>query len=1121
MVQNKSEMKASATYSLPELLPRFEAHPRFKELAIALETAQSSVHLAGLKESSSAFWVAMLYQNNISRQVLCVLDDVEQAGYFYHDISRLFDEEQVLFLPSSYRRSMRHGQLDETQVILRTEVLSALQQNKPLIVVTHPEALAEPVVSRKQLDDYSLALAKNQTIAPQEVVKHLVEIGFERTDYVYQPGQVALRGSILDIFSYSNDMPYRVDFFGDDIDSIRTFAIDTQLSVEMLDDINIVPSLVDKTEITQTFFDLLEDDCLCCLHNKQYAIDTIDSMEVPGFSKEDVTNAFARCRQLFIGTQTSTDAYELNIEIAPQPMFHKNFELVMSTLQEYFDQGYQLFLCSDSEKQHERLHSILEDRTETLTFHSVLKTIHAGFVDETNKCCYFTDHQMFDRYHKYSLRNEQVKRGKAAVSLKELTMFELNDFVVHIDHGVGKFAGLVRLPQGDSYQEAIKLIYANGDTVFVSIHSLHKISKYKGKEGEPPRLSKLGTGAWQKLKERKKSKLKDIARDLIKLYAQRRKAPGYAFSKDSFLQQELEASFRYEDTPDQLKTTQDVKKDMERSLPMDRLVCGDVGFGKTEIAIRAAFKAVADDKQVAILVPTTVLAYQHFQSFKKRLEGLPCRVDYLSRARTTKQRNDVLKGLKEGEIQIVIGTHQLLNKSVQFKDLGLLVVDEEQRFGAGQKEKLRQMRVDVDTLTLTATPIPRTLQFSLIGARDLSIISTPPPNRRPIQTEVHSFNPEVIAEAVRFELSRNGQVFFVHNRIDALEALKAMIVREVPDCRVCIGHGQMKPQDLEQLIVDFVNHEYDLLLATTIIESGIDMPNVNTIIVNDAHHFGLSALHQLRGRVGRSDRKAFCYLLAPPVASLPDNSRRRLQAIENYSDLGSGIHIAMQDLDIRGAGNLLGAEQSGFIADLGYETYQKILTEAVQELKIEEFAELYQEPSKKDAEQEQAQDEAQVHPRGDEFVEESLFESDYHLNLPVSYVPGNPERMLLYRELDGMHEDDEVAAFRKRLEDRFGPLPQETEGLLHVVPLRRLAAKLGIERVSLKNNSMYLFFVSQHDSAYFMSDAFAKFLHYAAKHPRKMLLREKKKVRSMHVMNVPNIQEGLRVIQEISEQSIQ
>ncbi len=1119
MVQNKSEMKASDIYSLPELLQHFEEHPRFQELRVAFNTA-ASMHLAGLKESSSAFWVAMLYKYNVSRQVLCVLDDVEQAGYFYHDISRLIDAEQVLFLPISYRRSMRDGQLDETQVILRTEVLSALQQNRPVVIVTHPEALGEPVVSRKQLDNYSLALTKNQTIAPQKVVNHLVDIGFERVAYVYHPGQVALRGSILDIFSYSNDMPYRVDFFGDDIDSIRTFAIDTQLSVEMLDHINIVPSLVEQTEVAQTLFDLLDAECLCCMYDMQYIVDTIAAMEVPQMPATKVSAAFSSFKQLFIGTQAPADVSQVMVDVLPQPMFHKNFELVMHTLQDYFDQGYELFLCSDSEKQHERLHNILEDREETFTFHSVAKTIHAGFVDETLKCCYFTDHQMFDRYHKYSLRNEQVKRGKAAVSLKELTMFELNDFVVHIDHGVGRFAGLVRLPQGDSYQEAIKLVYANGDTVFVSIHSLHKISKYKGKEGDPPRLSKLGTGAWQKLKERKKSKLKDIARDLIKLYAQRRKAVGYAFSRDSFLQQELEASFRYEDTPDQLKTTQDVKRDMERSLPMDRLVCGDVGFGKTEIAIRAAFKAVADDKQVAILVPTTVLAYQHYQSFKKRLDGLPCRVDYLSRARSAKQRTEVLTGLKEGEIQIVIGTHQLLNKNVQFKDLGLLVIDEEQRFGAGQKEKLKQMRVNVDTLTLTATPIPRTLQFSLIGARDLSIISTPPPNRRPIQTEVHPFNPEIIADAVRFELSRNGQVFFVHNRIDALETLKAMIVRDVPDCRVCIGHGQMKPQELEDLIVDFVNHEYDLLLATTIIESGIDMPNVNTIIVNDAHHFGLSALHQLRGRVGRSDRKAFCYLLAPPMASLPDNSRRRLQAIENYSDLGSGIHIAMQDLDIRGAGNLLGAEQSGFIADLGYETYQKILTEAVQELKIEEFAELYQEAPSGESLDQETQDKVSQHPRGDEFVEETLFESDYHLNLPVSYVPGNPERMLLYRELDGMHDDEEVTAFRKRLEDRFGPLPPETEGLLHVVPLRRLAAKLGIERVSLKNNSMYLFFVSQQDSAYYMSDAFAKFLYYAAHHPRKMKLREKNKVRSMHVMNIPNIQEGLRVIQEISEQTI-
>ncbi|MEG0889464.1 MAG: transcription-repair coupling factor, partial [Bacteroides sp.] len=739
-----------------------------------------------------------------------------------------------------------------------------------------------------------------------------------------------------------------------------------------------------------------------------------------------------------------------------------------------------------------------------ISFTGIEHTLHEGFADHTLRMCVFTDHQLFDRFHKYNLKSDKARMGKVALSLKELNQFTPGDYVVHTDHGVGRFSGLVRIPNGDTTQEVMKLVYQNEDVVFVSIHSLHKVSKYKGKEGEAPRLNKLGTGAWEKLKERTKTKIKDIARDLIKLYSQRREEKGFAYSPDSFLQRELEASFIYEDTPDQSKATADVKLDMERDQPMDRLVCGDVGFGKTEVAIRAAFKAVADNKQVAVLVPTTVLAYQHYQTFRERLKGLPCKVEYLSRARTPAQVKAVLKGLKEGEVGILIGTHRILGKDVHFKDLGLLIIDEEQKFGVSVKEKLRQLKVNVDTLTMTATPIPRTLQFSLLGARDLSVISTPPPNRYPIQTELHTFNEELIAEAINFEMSRNGQTFFVNNRIANLPELKAMIQRQIPDCRVAIGHGQMEPAELEQIILGFVNYDYDVLLATTIIESGIDIPNANTIIINQAQNFGLSDLHQMRGRVGRSNKKAFCYLLAPPLGSLTAEGRRRLQAIENFSDLGSGIHIAMQDLDIRGAGNMLGAEQSGFVADLGYETYQKILNEAVRELKTDEFADLYAEEIKADGT-----------ITGEQFVDECQVESDLELLLPADYVTGSSERMLLYRELDGLTLDKEVDAFRERLVDRFGPIPQETQELLRIVPLRRLAARLGAERVFLKGERMTLFFVSNPDSPYYQSQAFGKVIDYMMKYTRRCDLRDQQGKRSMLVKDVPNVETAVSILQEI------
>lgn len=810
-------------------------------------------------------------------------------------------------------------------------------------------------------------------------------------------------------------------------------------------------------------------------------------------------------RRIHIGTRpVGTPDATVTFDTGMQPIYHKNFELVSESFHTYLEKGYTLYILSDVEKQTERIRTIFADREENIPFTAINKTIHAGFTDNSLRICLFTDHQIFDRFHKYNLKSDKARSGKISLSLKELNQFTSGDYIVHIDHGVGQFGGLVRTEVNGKMQEAVKLIYQNNDIIFVSIHSLHKLSKYKGKEsGEPPRLNKLGTGAWEKMKDRTKKKVKDIARDLIILYSKRKQEKGFAFSPDSFMQNELEASFIYEDTPDQMKATTDVKADMESLRPMDRLICGDVGFGKTEIAIRAAFKAVADNKQVAVLVPTTVLAFQHYQTFSERLRNFPCRIEYISRARTTGQIKATLNDVKEGKVDILIGTHRLVSKDVQFKDLGLLIIDEEQKFGVSVKEELRQMRSNVDTLTMTATPIPRTLQFSLLGARDLSSITTPPPNRYPVQTEVERFNPDIIREAINFEMSRNGQVFFINNRIQNIYEIEALVKREVPDARICVGHGQMEPEKLEKILLDFINYEYDVLIATSIVESGIDVPNANTIIINNAHQFGLSDLHQLRGRVGRSNRKAFCYLLSPPLSTLTPEARRRLQAIENFAELGSGIHIAMQDLDIRGAGNMLGAEQSGFIADLGYETYQKILEEAVDELKLEEFAGLYT-------------DEESGKPNtGEEYVRETYLESDLELMFPPTYIPNDSERVSLYRELDKMEDERDILAFTERLKDRFGKIPKQGKELIRVVRLRRLARRLGIEKVVLKQGRMSLFLVNNPDSPFYQSDAFGKLITYVQKYPRNCELRDAKGKRSIAIKNVPDVETATGILEEI------
>lgn len=1087
--------------------------------------------------------------------MLFVLDDADEAGYFYHDLTQMLGQESVFFFPSSYRRAVKYGQRDAANEILRTEVLARLSAGNPIFIVSYPDALAELVVSKQHLDEKILKLSVGQQIPQVDVVHQLRDFKLQEVDYVYEPGQFAVRGSIIDVYSYSCEFPFRIDFFGDEIDTIRTFSIEDQLSKYKRESIEVVPELATGQTVKQCFLQFLEPSALVVMKDYTYLHDCIEKIYNDGFSTQSLTEqlegvtemeaerirqemkkelnlvsasdfqhalcehvrvefgkmsdgAIARKQDQLAEAKGHSNAV-ISFDMAPQPLFHKNFQLLAQTLEDYQLKGYTLYILADSQKQQQRLKDIFaseELEKYKIQFKPVDKTIHEGFVDHEKKACFFTDHQIFDRFHKYNLRSDSARAGKMALTMKELQEMAPGDFIVHVDFGIGRFGGLVRVPTGDSYQEMIRIFYANHDIVDVSIHSLYKISKYRrGDTGEPPRLSILGSGAWDKLKNKAKKRIKDIARDLIKLYAKRRKEKGFAYSSDSYLQHELEASFLYEDTPDQSKATADVKKDMESKRPMDRLVCGDVGFGKTEVAIRAAFKAACDGKQVAVLVPTTVLAYQHYQTFMHRLEQLPVTVDYLSRARSAKDTRRILEELEAGKIDILIGTHKLISKTVHWHDLGLLIIDEEQKFGVSTKEKLRQLKVNVDTLTMSATPIPRTLQFSLMGARDMSIMRTPPPNRFPIHTEVVTFNAETISDAINFEMSRNGQVYFVCDRIAKLPELKMLIEKKVPDCRVAIGHGQMKPEELEKIIMGFINYDFDVLLSTTIVENGIDISNANTIIVMDAHHFGLSDLHQMRGRVGRSNKKAFCYLIAPPKAALTFDARRRLEALETFSDLGSGFNLAMQDLDIRGAGNLLGSEQSGFMEDLGYETYQKILSQAVTELKNEEFNDLYQEEMK---EGEQL--------TGDDFVDDCAVDSDLEMYFPDSYVPGSAERMLLYRELDHLDRDEEVEAFRQRMIDRFGPIPQEGDELIHVVGLRRVGKLLGCEKILLKGGAMQLQFVSNVDSPFYRSKMFSRVIAYATSHIQDCALKEKNNKRILRISHVKSVEQARSLLDMIS-----
>ena len=1114
--------------------------------------------------------------------MLIVMDDQESAGYFYHDMVQMIGDERVLLFPSSYRRAIKYNQKDAANEILRTEVLTRLgaDQAEPtaasLFVISYPEALAENVISRTELDSNTLRLQQGGSYEFSSLESRLSELGFVQVDYVYEPGQFAIRGSIVDIYSFSSEQPYRVDFFGDEVDSIRTFDVQTQLSQATIGQMTVVPELSAAQSGYIPVLQFFPEDTVLMTHSVSFLCGCVEQAYRDGRSlqaeiEERETNApeyerggqtdfrlrvtdpdtFARgvtaMRQVLLvsaGNKGDDGMRKVSFHLSPQPLFHKNFDLVEQECARLSEAGYEICIMADSDKQLDRLEDIFSTMKEGrgIPFTRVSRTVHEGFIDHDLRLCLFTDHQIFDRFHKYSLKSETARRGKVALTLKELQQFSIGDYVVHIDHGVGRFGGLVNVPNDlrGGYQEMIKITYQNEDTVYVSIHALHKLSKYKGREGEPPRLNKLGTGAWERMKERVKSKVKDIARDLVRLYAQRMHEHGFAYSKDSYLQHELEASFLYEDTPDQLRATQEVKSDMERPQPMDRLVCGDVGFGKTEVAIRAAFKAAVDGKQTAVLVPTTVLAYQHYHTFSSRLGQLPVQVDYLSRARSAKEQKQVLADLSSGAVDIIIGTHKLIGKGVHFKDLGLLIIDEEQKFGVGVKEKLRQMKVNVDTLTLTATPIPRTLQFSLMGARDLSVIQTPPPNRYPIQTELvtqplfgSGGGLEVVAEAINFELSRNGQVFFVNNNIKELPIIEGAIRRVVPDARICVGHGRMDPKELEQTVLDFMNYDYDVMLSTTIVENGIDVPNANTIIINGAHRYGLADLHQMRGRVGRGNKKAFCYLLAPPLSTLEDDARRRLQALENFSDLGSGFHIAMQDLDIRGAGNMLGAEQSGFIADLGYETYQKVLGEAMRELRMEEPL---TEPLQSSADTASAVATAvpasgastrQAVPATPFFDDDAHgvdVESDIPAFFAESFVPSASERISLYRELDSLTSARQLEDYRRRLMDRFGPLPTEAEELLRIMPLKWTAAQLSVTRLTLKQHRLIAYLPADPGSPYYQGDVFGRVIHYAAFHPRECQLRDvdprtNRKQRSLLVRPVDTIEQALQILSDMAKPS--
>ena len=1100
---------------------------KFKEIVQQLKAQNNHFQISNLVGSSLSFAIAATFKQ-IEKPFLLLFSDKEEAAYHLNDLEELIGERNVLFYPGSYRRPYQIEETDNANVLLRAEVLNRINsRKKPVIIVTYPEALFEQVITKKELEKSTLKLKVGEEISLDFINEILHEYNFKRSDFVTEPGEFSVRGGIIDVFSFSNDDPYRIEFFGDEVDSIRSFDVETQLSNTKLTKINIMPNVENKLldEHRESFLQYVSSNTIIFSKNIEALTAKLDELfekSKIAFKKLSKEINHAQPNELFcdgpliktllskfslveiLNTKNRNKDLEsltnIQFNISPQPSFNKQFDLLIENLNKNTQNGFTNYLLCDNEKQAKRFDDIFNDVEEDVTYSTVVFPLYQGFIDNDLKIACYTDHQIFERYHKFRLKNGYAK--KQAITVKELTNLEIGDYVTHIDHGIGKFGGLQKIEVEGSQQEAIKLIYGDRDILYISIHSLHKISKYNGKDGKAPKMYKLGSGAWKKLKQKTKTRVKQIAYDLIQLYAKRKIEKGFQYKPDSFIQHELEASFIYEDTPDQSSATEAVKIDMEKEQPMDRLVCGDVGFGKTEVAIRAAFKAVDNGKQVAILVPTTILAFQHFKTFSERLKNFPVTIDYLNRFRTTKQRNTILEGLTDGSLDIVIGTHQLASNKVIFKDLGLLVVDEEQKFGVAVKDKLKTIKENVDTLTLTATPIPRTLQFSLMAARDLSVISTPPPNRHPIDTQVIRLNEEIIRDAIHYEISRGGQVFFIHNRIENIKEVAGMIQRLVPDAKIATGHGQMEGKKLEQLMLAFMNNEFDVLVSTTIVESGLDVPNANTIFINNANNFGISDLHQMRGRVGRSNKKAFCYFITPPYHKMTDDARKRIEALELFSELGSGINIAMKDLEIRGAGDLLGGEQSGFINDIGFDTYQKILNEAIEELKNNEFKELYQDTGS-----------------SKNYVKEVQIDTDFEILIPDHYVEIISERLNLYTKLSEIKNEEELKIFESQLIDRFGELPKQVVDLLDSVRIKWISKEIGLERIILKRKRMVGYFVSDQQSDFYQTSSFSNVLSYIQKHPKSCIMKEKETKSGLRLLitfiHIDSVKKALSVLKAI------
>ena len=1110
---------------------RYDKSTKVSQIAENLQQSENKIHLKGLVGSSLSFVVNSLFHKS-ELPFLLIFEDKEAAAYYLNDLEQLIGEKDVLFYPGSFRRPYQIEEVDNANVLLRAEVLNRINsRKKPAIIVTYPDALFEKVVTKKELDKNTLKVAVGDKISIDFINEVLFEYEFKRVDFITEPGEFSVRGGIIDVFSFSNDNPYRIEFFGNEVDSIRSFDVETQLSIEKKNKITIIPNVENKffQEDRESFLEYISIKTAVFIQNTEgllSKLDTLFAKAEDAFKNLNGTIKHLEPEQLFLNQKAfikkaldftivelgskaifrTNKTFEFHIQ--PQPSFNKQFDLLLNNLNDNHFNGIKNYLFCSNDAQAKRFHDIFQTLDEAnhesirKQYDTIKFPLYQGFIDEELQIACYTDHQIFERYHKFSIKNGYAK--KQTITLKELTTLSVGDYVTHIDHGIGRFGGLQKIQVEGKTQEAIKLVYADNDIVYVSIHSLYKISKFNGKDGTPPKIYKLGSNAWKVLKQKTKARVKHIAFNLIQLYAKRRLEKGFQFKPDSYLQLELESSFIYEDTPDQTKSTQEVKADMESDRPMDRLVCGDVGFGKTEVAIRAAFKAVDNGKQVAILVPTTILAYQHYRTFTERLKDMPVSIGYLNRFRTAKQKAETLKDLADGRLDILIGTHQLVNKNVVFKDLGLLIVDEEQKFGVNVKDKLKTIAANIDTLTLTATPIPRTLQFSLMAARDLSVITTPPPNRYPIETNVVGFSEELIRDAISYEIQRNGQVFFVNNRIENIKEVAGMIQRLVPGARVGIGHGQMDGKKLEELMLAFMNGEFDVLVATTIIESGLDVPNANTIFINNANNFGLSDLHQMRGRVGRSNKKAFCYFICPPYSAMTDDARKRIQALEQFSELGGGLNIAMKDLEIRGAGDLLGGEQSGFINEIGFETYQKIMNEAIEELKENEFKELY-------ADEEQPAEKA--------YVKDLQLDTDFELLFPDEYINNISERLKLYNELSLIKDEITLQAYENKLVDRFGPLPKQAVSLLNSIKIKWIATQLGIEKLVMKQNKMICYFVSDQQSSYYQSGRFNQVLKFVQKQSQLCKMKEKQTPNGLRLLltfeNVKSIKKALELMEMI------